>query len=391
MLGFFHYLSKKEWKIERLALSPSVLDWAARQVGASLGDVARKISVRSTEKIVSGLLTPAQAEKFSRLTNTPFGYLFLSSPPQERNLPIVDFRSLHDSDPVGNDFYAVYDDVRYKQDWFKEYLNSVGAAPRGFVGRFAHGVVSATKVAEDMRFELGLDVQAMRLTRNADELYGLIASAAERAGILVFKNGVVGNNTHRPLSVSQFRGFAIADALAPAIFVNGADAKAAWLFTLAHELAHIWFGDSGVSDTNPQSSHRNEAKCNAVAAEFLVPRKDFTALWESMTARSLEEKLVETKRAFKVSNVVSARLALELGFISASAYRSVYQSSRAASQESGGDFYRTLGSRNGKLFSERVATLAVSGKISLREAGRLLNTSPSKVVNYYERYAKVST
>src|SRR5699024_3916533 len=104
--------------------------------------------------------------------------------------------------------------------------------------------------------------------------------------IWVMRNGVVGNNTHRPLSVQQFRGFAISDPVVPLIFINGKDAKAAQIFTFAHELAHIWLGSTGISnvligETDYGVHSALERKCNKIAAEFLVPEAGFAAQWHA--------------------------------------------------------------------------------------------------------------
>jgi len=364
-----------------------VLDWAARQAGATLDDVAHKVSAKSAEKIQAGVLTPAQAERFAELTRVPFGYLFAHTPPPTRESLLADFRTTTESAPLGQDFYAIYDDVVYKQEWYRDYLQSIEASPLPFVGKFRDSNAGNEEVANDVRTTLRLSLHELRTQPSADASYSLFAERAEAAGILVFKNGVVGNNTHRPLSVSEFRGFAIADDIAPAVFINGADAKSAWLFTLAHELAHLWIGDSAISDASPKSANHAEIRCNAIAAEILVPAAEFLARWESLTNTPDASRIQQLRRQLKVSALVVARRALDFDFISYDAYSQIYLQTRVADKASGsgGDFYATMGSRNGKRFSKTVAALAMAGELGLRHASRLLNTTPTNVANYHER------
>jgi Zn-dependent peptidase ImmA (M78 family) len=223
--------------------------------------------------------------------------------------------------------------------------------------------------------------------RNADEVFSMLTSKAEALGILVFKNSIVGGNANRPLSVSEFRGFVLSDVYAPAIFINGADAPAAWVFTLAHELAHLWIGDSGISDAAPNSNNGHERVCNAIAAEFLVPRAAFLAVWGNVGGE-VAMRLENARKAFKVSSLVIARRAFDLGLIARDEYQAVYEDARRHAdkpRDPGGDYYRTLAVRNSKRFTTRVANLAASGAISLREAGHLLNTNPNNVMTYYAK------
>ncbi|CAN5409802.1 XRE family transcriptional regulator [soil metagenome] len=337
------------------------------------------------QQILEGKLTPKQAERFAQTVNVPFGYLFFEAPPERRAMPIADFRSVQEREPLGQEFFDVYDDVVYKQSWFSDYKRGIAASPLSFVGRFNKNS-TAMDLAADMRVTLKLSSDAMRATQSTDDLYALVVKKAEDLGALVFKNGVVGNNTRRRLPVSQFRGFAIIDKFAPAVFVNGADAKAAWVFTLLHELAHVWLGASGVSDAAPKPNDPTEVLCNAAAAEVLVPAKEFSRAWNEQALLDSSERIDVLRRRFKVSTLVIARRALDHGVITRELYNSIYAAARkAGSASSGGDFYATLGARNGKRFADAVSTLAQSGDLGLRQAGRLLNTTPSNVLNYYDR------
>lgn len=146
------------------------------------------------------------------------------------------------------------------------------------------------------------------------------------------RSGIVGNNTHRPLSVDEFRGFVVADPYAPVIFINGKDARAAQIFTLIHELAHIWLGASGVSNERLGDTHHRDADvekiCNATAAEFLVPASELRTRWKGDIDFSTQVR--DLTRVFKVSGVVIARRATELKLVSWEEFFAFYQREREA-------------------------------------------------------------
>lgn len=323
--------------MHKLQFSPPVLDWAATEAGLSLVAVAEMLSKRSVDDILQGRLTEPQAEKFARVARVPLGYLFMKEPPSPRQADVADFRTVVGSSSLSKDFFDVFDDVQYKQDWYRDYLEGIDAAPLEFVGKFSGGGGRSRLVADDIRRALRLNDDERSHLRSPDDLYALLVERCEDIGILVFKNGIVGNNTHRPLSVDEFRGFVLCDPLVPVVFINGADAPAAWTFTLAHELAHIWLGDSGISDTKPGTRNRREAQCNAIAAEVLVPQELFRAFWAAQDPRQTAVQWIAAGRLhFRVSELVIARRALDLELISHRVFDQVYDGSQRHAQPSGG-------------------------------------------------------
>ena len=373
--------------MHKLQFSLPVLDWAAAEAGLSFVALAEKLGKRSVDEILQGRLTEPQAEKFAQMVKIPLGYLFMTEPPRPRQVDVADFRAVVAPVALSRDFFDVFDDVRYKQDWYRDYLEGIGAAPLEFVGKFMSGRTDVRRVACDIRQALRLDEVDREHLRSPDDLYAALVERCERLGILVFKNGIVGNNTHRPLSVDEFRGFVLSDPLAPVVFINGADAPAAWAFTLAHELAHIWLGDSGISDAQPNTGNAKEALCNAVAAEVLVPQALFEEFWAGLDPKQSDaQRIAAGRRYFRVSELVIARRALDLELIERHIYDQLYDDSRRRVRlNGGGDFYRSVNVRNSKKFTDRVASLAMSGMMSFREAGRLLNVAPAKIAVLYQK------
>ncbi|MGH6637801.1 MAG: XRE family transcriptional regulator [Polaromonas sp.] len=364
-------------------VNPQILRWMRERNGLSM-DEAAAISGMTSEQLASwevGESRPTfrQAQKLAQALHTPFGYLFLAEPPIE-DLPLPDLRTMGGA-PVPRPSVDLLDTIRQslqRQTWYLDHLHDQGADPLPFVGRFTPDA-SVLDVVADIRAVLGMGVARGQPTKDA-YLRQLI-DAAEAAGILVMRSGIVGNNTHRPLDVSEFRGFAISHPLAPLVFVNSADAPSARLFTLLHELAHVWLGSSGISNASPGNTRREEAFCNAVAGEFLAPRDMFMALWNASTAE-LPLRVAELVQRFHVSSLVIMRRALDLGLVSHATYWQHYQAELAAFRNKpggGGSFYRNASSKNSKRFARAVLAEALSGRLLLRDAGRLLGVQPGKL------------
>ncbi len=259
--------------MNRVNVQPALLRWARERSGRSIHELQRRFPKFNAWERGEILPTLKQLETFANTTYTPIGYLFLTEPPEEK-LPITDFRTLGDvhvrrpSPDLLDTLYL----CQQRQDWYRDEARSAGEAPLSFVGSLDTTVDSVT-AAKRMRDSLGFNVdQRARLPSWTEALRQFI-DQADALGILVMVSGVVGSNTHRSLDPEEFRGFALSHPLAPLVFINGADTKAAQMFTLAHEIAHLWLGESGVSNSEAVSmpDHATERWCNQVAAELLVP------------------------------------------------------------------------------------------------------------------------
>jgi Zn-dependent peptidase ImmA (M78 family) len=199
----------------------------------------------------------------------------------------------------------------------------------------------------------------------------------ENAGIIVVINGILGNNTHRRLNPEEFRGFVIVDDVAPLVFVNGSDSKAAQMFTLAHELAHVFLGSSAAFDLRGMQPAENpiELCCNRVAAEFLLDERSLKGFWP--LAKVSPEIFQTVARYFKVSTLVAARRALDLGLINKTDFFNYYESYRKRNytvsnrRAEGGDFYATQNLRIGQRFASAVVRATKEGKLLYSEAYHL--------------------
>lgn len=370
--------------METLNLSPDVLTWAADQIGKSLESLAEVLAKREKdrERLLEGQLTSAQAEKVAKLTGIPFGMLFLDAPPTLKRPAIPDLRQTADPVPLSRDFQEVFEDALRKKEWYAEHLKEVGAASLSFVGRF-DARSHPEKIAEDIGAELDISEGLRKKASTTEEYFGILAERTENLGILVMKTGIVKSSTKRPLSVSEFRGFAIVDKIAPLVFINGRDSDVAAVFTLLHEISHIWIGQSGVSDLGVNTIEQKgiERLCNQVAAEVLVPKKEFALAWKAIGDISAIAK------KFRVSRVVIARRALDFGLISFQDYLVTLSQSRIrpTKERDGGNPYATIPVRNSKRLTAAVVRSAMSGETLLRDAASLLNIRPDTVMELGRR------
>lgn len=364
-----------------------MLEWARERSGMTVGSLLEKFPKYLEWE--SGDLGPTlkQLEAFARKTATPLGFLFLQNPPVE-SLPVPDFRTVGDQGVrrPSPDLLETIQIMQRRQAWMRDYLIECGAETLPFIGSMTIDD-SVSKVANNIRATLGITSEWAEKQKTWEDALNAFKQSVSDVGILVFGNGVVGANTRRVLKTEEFRGFVLCDDLAPLIFLNNADAKSARMFTLAHELAHLWMGQGGVFDLPAleASDDKVERFCNAVAAEFLVPKDVLSEVWAVVKAKS--DAIQRLARQFKVSAVVAARRLLDLKKITKpqffALYKDAMERSKSGKGAGGGDYYLTQRSRLDAGFTSAVYRSVRSGSLAHTEAYRLTGMKGKTFDQYF--------
>ena len=375
--------------MSKVSINQAVLNWAVDRSGRTLDALQDRFPRIREWAAGERLPTLRQVEDLARATSTPLGFLFLDTPPEE-SLPIRHFRTVDAETPnrPSPDLLETFQTMHLRQAWMREFLVEQGQEPLSFVGSAQLGDDPA-EIARLMRLTLDLDEEWAAQKPTWPEASSAFRGAMEAVGILVVVNGIVGNNTHRKLDPGEFRGFVLVDDYAPLVFVNGVDAKAAQMFTLAHELAHLLLGSSAAFDLRDMqpADDPTELACNRAAAEFLVPTGQLRRYWPSIASAS--EPFNAAARHFKVSMLVAARRALDMELIKTGDFLTFYREyqkdeRRAATRRpEGGDFYANQNFRVGRRFASEVVRAAREGRLLYSEAYRLTGLYGDT----FERYA----
>jgi len=339
----------------RVAVRPEMLRWARDRARLDPGEIVRLIPQFPAWERGEKQPTLKQLEGFARAMRAPIGYFFLAEPPAE-DLPIPDFRTIADR-PIARPSPDLLDTLylcQQRQEWYRDFARSMGEPPIEIVGsvqRTADVIGTASQIREALSF----DLDERRALPTWTEALRRFIEQVDAAGVLVMVSGVVGSNNRRKLDPDEFRGFALVDDLAPLVFINGVDTKAAQMFTLAHELVHVWLGQSALSDAGARTvpDHAVERWCNQVAAELLVPLEVLRG--EHDPAADLRTELDRLARRFKASTLVVLRRIHDAGRLTHAAYWEAYEAElrrlRNLPKGSGDDFYLTLGARVSKRFA----------------------------------------
>ena len=363
----------------RVDLKPELLRWARERAGFDLRALADRFPKLAAWEDGVARPTLKQIERFAKAMRTPVGYLFLQEPPVER-IPIPDFRTRgneyreHPSPDLLDTIYV----CQQRQEWYRDFARSVGVEPLPFAGA-ARVTDDIVDTAARMRQTLEFDLEERRQTPTWTEALRRFISQADELGVLVMCSSVVLNNNRRHLEPDEFRGFAIADDLAPLVFINGADTKAAQMFTLAHELAHVWLGQSAVSDAQASlmPEHNVERWCNRVAAEMLVPLAVLRADYRKRA--ELRGEMDRLARRFKVSTLVILRRIHDAEGLTRQRFWGEYDKELerlcAIPKGKGGDFYLTQAARVSKRFARALVVSTLEGQTLYRDAFRMLGFS----------------
>lgn len=370
----------------RVEVRPELLRWARERSRQDIDALARRFPRIVDWERGEAHPTLKQLEDFAKAVHAPIGFLFLTEPPPEA-VPIPDFRTVADARvrrPSPDLLETIYI-CQQRQEWYRDFARANGEAPLAFVGS-AQVTTGIEETARAIAAALGFEVAERARIATWIEALRRFVQQADALGVLVMVSGVVGNNNHRKLDPDEFRGFALSDNLAPLIFINGSNSKSAQMFTLAHELAHIFLGQTALTDAEAAAApnERIENWCNRVAAELLVPLAALDQVYDRHADVHLEAQRVA--RHFKVSTLVILRRMHDAGGMTRDqlwqAYRGELERLRAVPGTSGGDFYLTQGAQLGKRFTRAIIANTLEGQTLHRDAMRLLGMS--KLVTFRE-------
>ena len=364
-------------------IQPAIISWALSQTSEE------KLGTKLVDNIkhwLDGTKSPTfnQIEDFSKKSHIPLGYFFLQTPPIEQ-ISLLEYRTL-DSIQLTNPSRNLIDtihDMEAVQEWMVNYRKEWNYDTISIVGSLK-GITDISVIADTIRKDLGLNIEWYKDCGNPSEAFNKVRGLLEECGIVVMMNGIVGKNTHRALDVNEFRAFAMVNEWAPLIFINGADSAGGRLFSLFHELVHLWIGENDLYNDTKYSANGIkpiEVTCNAVAGALMVPKTVFLEKWNNNTNDDIHEKIKELARMFRCSSSVIARRALDNKKIDQNVYNMVIEDAIEAyiqtkqEKSSGGDYYRVARSKLDGVFVRALCESVNSGRTSFTEAYRLTNTT----------------
>ena len=362
-------------------ITPSVLEWAIKRAGVSAESIHKK-----AEQWVSGKARPTfkQAVDIAKTLQIPFGYLWLKEPPKEQEI-IPDLRTIGNGGlaQIPLELKTVVNDVKQKQEWFKEYAKTNGILKCEAIGRFK-GSDDTQEIADDVTARLEIQ-DLVGSGCDKDRMLKNLIEKIEKLGILVMRNSILRGNTKKKLNLDTFRGFAIFDEFAPLIFINTNDSKAGQIFTLMHEVAHLWIGQSGISDLDIRENNKIELACNEIAAKILMPKTKIQKAFREFDDDRWLECIADR---FSVSTLAVLNRLRSLSLLAPRRYQELYN----AEMERLSRIPKTRPSgapppevmvrvRNGYLFTFVVTSSVLSGDETYTNGASLLGFKNTDLIN----------
>ncbi len=373
-------------------INPKILIWAREATGLSLDDAAHAIGLSGADPAArlaameTGEREPSRrqivkmAEKYRR----PILTFYLSEPPAPAPRA-HDFRTMRTHEPVAEARVdALVRDIRVRQALVQSALEDVEEdQPVPFVGsmRMEQG---SEEIAEAMRAALEFDLGQYRAARTIGDAFRLLRESVERAGVCVLLIGNLGHHTSS-IDPAVFRGFALASPVAPFIVINENDSRAAWSFTLLHELAHVFLGQSGISGYDGEAPV--EQLCDETAAHFLLAAAELRELpVRGVPVDRLAEEIGAFASDRKVSRKMVAYNLRKEGIITWDIYGQLSERFDAdrlnkAPRAGGGpvDYYVVRRHRVGHGLIRLVDRMLASGALTSTRAARVLGVKPTAV------------
>ncbi|MDD5288482.1 MAG: XRE family transcriptional regulator [Dehalococcoidales bacterium] len=398
--------------VRDIPVNHNILLWARKEANLSPARAAIKAHIKDLkargekdtlpsatrlERWENGTDIPSftQLENLAKAYRRPVLTFFLTKPPIKQTR-IRDFRTIGnqsiDSESFSSEFSALLRRIESLQLSLHDLIQLSGSKPLPFVGSVEINV-PVNRIVQNIRTTLDYSLDAQKRAGNSDKLFSDIRIKAEEKGLFILLEGNLGSY-HSDIEPDVFRGVSISDNLAPLIVVNPNDSKTARIFTLIHEICHIWLGDTGVSNwislnTDTKSIFQNELVCDRVAAEFLVPHDDLVKEWQQLGIGNIDNKIQLISDIYAVSTIVVARRIFELGYIERDYYWNYYNQCKSEwdklketiHQKKNVPSYRNrMRSRLGNRLISTVMGAAREGKISDLEASRLLSVK----INHFD-------
>lgn len=384
----------------------TILLWARETSKLSIEEAAHKLNLRDSKKASaaeklaayeSGEKEPSRSLllRMSKQYHRPLLTFYLDKPPSIGNRG-EDFRTLPDHvEEVENAYVDVLiRDIKARQSTVRETLIDADEENRlDFIGKYTtqNGVA---RIVETIQETLNISLDDYRSQPSYKEAFRLLRQNAERAGIFVLLKGNLGSY-HSNIAVEAFRGFALADDIAPFIVINDQDAEAAWSFTLIHEMAHLILGQTGISGAYAEK--QIEKFCNNVASELMLPTAEFDQFHPSnFEFNSLQTEISDYAYSQKLSSSHIAYRLYRRGDIGKPLwetlrkyFHSKWRASRQATTEKnrqieGGPSYYVVKHYKLGALVELVHRLTYSGALTTTKAGMLLEVKPLRVHRLFQ-------